>query len=46
MRVCEPSFYLGAERLPSLAAMERSGIAVKYKALLDAPFYPMISRAI
>jgi len=25
--------------------MARSGIAVKYKALLDAPFYPRISNA-
>ena len=33
------------ERLPSLAAMEHSGIAVKCKALLDAPSYPTISRA-
>jgi hypothetical protein len=34
-----------ANRLPSLAAMERSGIAVKRKALLDVPSYPTISRA-
>ena len=33
------------ERLPSLAAMERSGIAVKCKALLHASFHPTISRA-
>ena len=45
MRIGEPSFSLGAERLPSLAAMERSGIAIKCKALLDDPFYPTISRA-
>ena len=33
------------EHLPSIAAMEHSGIAVKCKALLDAPFHPTISRA-
>jgi hypothetical protein len=37
--------WLFNQRLPSLAAMERSRIAVKCKALLDAPFYPTISRA-
>ena len=33
------------EHLPSLAAIDHSGIAVKCKALLAAPFHPTISRA-
>jgi len=44
-KVLNCRYLMFAKRLPSLAAMERSGIAVKCKALLDAPFYPTISRA-